>query len=39
MQKIWTLEKLSKPEFDDLVKNLRKFYDIVQKKSRQKNEN
>lgn len=32
MQKIWTLEKLSKPEFDDLMNNLRKFYDIVDKK-------
>ena len=32
LQKVWTVEKLSKPEFDDLIKNLTKFYDIVHKK-------
>jgi len=32
LQKIWTVEKLSKHEFDDLVNDLAKFYDVVHKK-------
>jgi hypothetical protein len=32
LQKIWTVEKLSKSEFDDLVNDLAKFYDVVHKK-------
>ena len=32
IKKIWTVEELSKPEFDDLMNSLRKFYDIVRKK-------
>ena len=39
MQKIWTVEKLSKSEFDHLVNDLTKFYEIVHKKLSGKNEN
>lgn len=39
MQKIWTIEKLSKSEFDDLMNSLTKFYDIVRKKITGENEN
>ena len=38
MQKIWTMEKLSKSEFDDLMSSLTKFYDIVRKKAIGENE-
>lgn len=38
LRKIWTVEKLSKSEFGDLVDDLTKFYDIVHKKN-QENEN
>ena len=34
MQKIWAVENLSKPEFDDLVNNLTEFYDLLSKKDK-----
>jgi len=36
LQKVWTVEKLSKSEFDDLIKHLTKFYDVVSKKLQNK---
>ena len=37
MQKVWNVENLSKPEFDDFIKNLTEFYNILSKQDK-KNE-